>query len=344
MGLFASQPDHARRRPDAYRRPDRRKAPPRLCAGRIAGGLSLFAALLWGALASADTLRIATWHGDFSRKGPGLMLHDLLKKPPDLSPIKALSPDILLLTDIDYDAGLVTLRTLSDQIGPYPYLLSQRPNRGLPTGRDIDGDGRLGEPEDAQGFGNFSGQGGMALLSRYPLTLLEDHSPLLWKDAPDSQIARTDPAYDVQRLSSSGHWAVQVDSPLGQITLLTLTATPPVFDGPEDRNGRRNRDEVLFWHHHLPQHPEPVILLGNFNLDPKRSDGLRAAASKVLSAPRLQDPLPDQPTVTWDGTGPMRVSYVLPDSRFQVTQAGVQPALPDLGPHGLVWVTITGAQ
>ena len=23
--------------------------------------------------------------------------------------------------------------------------------------------------------------------------------------------------------------------------------TPPVFDGPEDRNGRRNHDEIRFW-------------------------------------------------------------------------------------------------
>ncbi|WP_420326980.1 endonuclease/exonuclease/phosphatase family protein [Mameliella sp.] len=300
--------------------------------------------------ACADPVRLATWHGDFSRKGPGLMLADLEKAPPDLSPILATGPDILLLTDIDYDAGQATLGKLRDLLLDqglrYSHLFALRPNTGMATGLDIDGDGYRGGPRDAQGFGWFAGQGGMALLSRYPVELGADHSALLWKDVPDSAIAPDDPAQDVQRLSSSAHWALRVATPEGGLTLLTLAATPPVFDGPEDRNGRRNRDEVLLWTHALDGKlgsvPDaPVVVIGNLNLDPARGNGLQAAARRVLEHARLQDPMPDAETVTWDSTGPMRVSYVLPDRQLSVIDSGVTPPSPDLGPHGLVWVDLT---
>ncbi|MGP6089113.1 endonuclease/exonuclease/phosphatase family protein [Antarctobacter jejuensis] len=302
------------------------------------------------AAAVAEPVRVATWHGDFSRKGPGLMLVEFGKAPPDLTPIIDTSPDILLLTDFDFDAGLAALAALRDGLSEkgadYPHLYAARPNTGMATGLDLDKDGRRGGPRDAQGFGWFPGQGGLALLSRYPVTPLVDHSGLLWQDVPDSAMAPDDPGMDLQQLSSSAHWAVRVDAPGGPLTLLTLAATPPVFDGPEDRNGRRNRDEVLLWTHVLDGRlgdpvQAPVVLIGNLNLDPERGDGLRDAAQSVLAHPRLQDPLPKVPTVSWDSTGPMRVSYVLPDALLQVSRAGVTPPAPDLGPHGLVWVDLS---
>ena len=302
------------------------------------------------AAAIAEPVRVATWHGDFSRKGPGLLLRDLTKTPPDLSPILSAAPDVLLLTDFDFDAGSAALGvlrdTLADQGQDYPYLFSIRPNTGMATDRDLDGDGRRGGPRDAQGFGWFPGQGGMAMLSRFPVSLTADQSGVLWKDVPDTAISPDDPGFDLQRLSSSGHWLLRVEAPDGALSVLTLSATPPVFDGPEDRNGRRNRDEVLFWIHVMEgrtgaRPDRPVLLLGNLNLDPERCNGRRAAAQTVLKHPWLQDPLPGQPTVSWDSTGPMRVSYALPDSMLAVGKAGVTPPSPDLGPHGLVWVDLT---
>ena len=299
--------------------------------------------------AFAEPLRIGTWHADFSHKGPGLFLAELEKDVPDLTPALQAAPDVLLLTDIDYDAGLVALSKLRDVLGDaglrYPHLFAARPNTGMPTDLDLDGDGLRGGPRDAQGYGWFAGQGGMAVLSRFPLDLRMNHSALLWKDAPDSAIAGDDPGFGVQRLSSSAHWAVRIAAPDGAVTLLTLAATPPVFDGPEDRNGRRNRDEVLLWSHALDgtlgEVPEgPVVLIGNLNLDPERGQGLGAAARTILAHPRLQDPMPGAASVTWDSTGPMRVSYVLPDRIFGTGQTGVTPPSPDLGPHGLVWVDL----
>lgn len=260
-------------------------------------------------------------------------------------------PDILLLTDFDYDASHAALSAMRDRLSAegldYPHLFAARPNTGRTTGLDLDGDGRLGGPRDAQGYGWFAGQGGTAVLARFPVSLRVDHGALLWKDVPDSAIAADDPGVEVQRLSSSAHWALEVETPGGALTLLTLAATPPVFDGPEDRNGRRNRDEVLLWLHvldgRLGEAPEgPVILAGNLNLDPDRGQGLREAAAEILSHARLQDPLPGQETVTWDSVGPMRVSYVLPDRTLAVLDAGITPPAqtPDLGPHRLVWVDL----
>jgi hypothetical protein len=304
--------------------------------------------LLLAAPLGADPVRVATYAGDFSRKGPGLLLRELLKEAPvpGTALIAQAAPDVILLTDFDYDAGLVTLGALRDRLRAQgldlPHLFATRPNTGMATGRDLDGDGRLGGPRDAQGFGYFSGQGGQAVLSRWPLTLIADHSALLWKDLPGSAIAGDDPGHDIQRLSSSAHWVLRVDHPNGPLDLLTIAATPPVFDGPEDRNGRRNGDEIRFWQFALQDGltEVPVILLGNLNLDPERGEGLRHIARDLLVDPRLQDPLPRRATVKWDGPGEMRISYVLPDAALRVEAAGITQPAPGAGPHRLVWVDL----
>ncbi len=279
------------------------------------------------------------------------MLRELVGDEPvaGIETIVRAKPDILHLTNIDYDAGQVALKALQARLAKagvsLDYLFANKPNTGLPTGVDVDGDGRRGGPRDAQGFGYFSGQGGQAILSRYPLELTADKSKLAWGDVPHSLILPDDPVGKAQRLSSSAHWAVKVSVNDRAITLLTLAATPPVFDGPEDRNGRRNHDEVLLWMHSLAQDTgmfeDPVVLTGNFNLDPDRGDGLRAAVKQVLSHARFQDPLPDFPTVAWERVGEMRVSYVLPDKALAVVNAEVTPPEPNAGPHRLVWVDVT---
>lgn len=297
----------------------------------------------------AEPLRLATWHGDFSRKGPGLLLKALEAEEGDLSPILDSRPDLLLLTRFDYDAGGAALAALRGRLRArgldLPHGFAARPNTGLGSGLDLDGDGRLGGPRDAQGFGWFSGQGGMALLSRHPLRLEADFTALLWKDAPDSALRPGEVGFALQRLSSSAHWLLRLERPGGAIAVMTLAATPPVFDGPEDRNGRRNRDEVLLWHHLLDGRlgavPDlPVVVMGNLNLDPHRGEGLHEAVQRLLDHPRLRDPAPGTETVTWDSTGPMRVSYLLPDKAFDVTASGATPPAPGMGPHRLIWLEL----
>ncbi|MCA0964473.1 endonuclease/exonuclease/phosphatase family protein [Salipiger bermudensis] len=302
---------------------------------------------LWLALPlQAEPLRLATWNADLSRKGPGLLLRDLRDGAGAgvVAEIAAVAPDVLLLTDIDFDHDLAALGALAARLEEaglsYPHRFAQRPNTGLPTGLDLDGDGRLGGPRDAQGYGRFSGQGGMALLSRRPLRLEADFTALLWRDLSRSRMRDDDPAPGRQRLSSDAHWVIGIE---GGPTLLAWNATPPVFDGPEDRNGRRNADEAALWRRYLDgafgTPPDRPVLIGNANLDPERGEGLREEMRGLLGDPRLQDPLPGEATVAWDQTGPMRVSYILPAAELTVRDAGVRPAIEGQR-HRLVWVTL----
>lgn len=350
--------------------------------------------MVWGAVAAgqtAETVRLATFAAPLSRDGPGLLLRDILAaKDPQIAAIVAVindvSPDILLLTDVDFDAGGVALAAFSDALRrPYPYQFTLRPNSGLQTGLDLDGNGFAGDDRDAMGYGRFAGDGGMALLSRFPIKTdnVIDYTTLLWRDLPDAGLPMSDgqlfpsaAVFDTLRLSSSGHWVVPFDLGKGQITVLASSSTPPVFDGAEDFNGLRNRDELRLWDHLLngtfgavPVHP---VVMGNTNLDPADGDGRREAMSGFLARPDLQDPqprsaggaaaadagqtgVPALDTVDWpDGRpGNLRVSYILPSAQLRVLGAGVfwpDPADPlaavlgddglAAGAHRLVWVDV----
>lgn len=319
-----------------------------------------------------------------ARHGPGLLLRDLRKgsDPRLLAAVEvigALDVDILLLTGIDHDARGEALAALAERLDaaghPYPYRLALRPNTGIPTGLDMDGNGARGQAADAQGFGRFPGQAGMALLSRLPILTEEaqDYSAFLWADLPGN-LMPPDTAPEVravQRLSTAGHWAVPVRLPDGRpLTLLVWYATPPVFDGPEDRNGRRNHDEAAFWLRLLagelpfaaPQ--PPFVLLGQSNLDPADGEGRPAAMRALLASPLLQDPQPrasaprSEPgqrgdpaldTALYPRIGGLRVEVILPSADLAVAASGVlwpaqddplSPALQTASRHRPVWVDL----
>jgi hypothetical protein len=331
--------------------------------------------------AGAETLRVAVYHVELERRGPGLLVQDIRRgKDPQVAAVVQViatsRPDVLLLLGIDHDLNLVAASALADRLAeaglPLPYRFGPRPNTGLATGLDLDGDGRRGGPRDAQGYGRFAGSGGMVLLSRLPLRPDEarDFTALRWADLP-GQIAppETPP---VQRLSTTGHWDVPLDLPGGgTLRILAWHATPPVFDGPEDRNGRRNHDEAAFWLRLLdgdlpdPPPPAPFVLMGGTNLDPADGEGRRAAMAALLAHPALQDPAPRgssghlDPTHAGDPAldtalfapplGGLRTEVILPSADLEVTAAGV--VWPPTGDplaetvaaasrHRLVWVDI----
>lgn len=342
--------------------------------------------------AYGETLRVATFNAELQGDGPGLLLRDLTRK--DSVQIEAVvrviartSPDILALQGIDWDYEGAALNAFADLLAAsgmsYPHHFTARPNSGMATGLDLDldGDGRLGGPGDAQGFGGFTGQSGLAVLSRYPILTerVRDLSSLLWRNMPDALLPiyedRTpfpsEAAQAIQRLSSTAHWIVPIELPDDTIlSLMTFHASPPVFDGPEDRNGRRNHDEILLWRVILDGEfgdaPDRFVIAGDANLDPHDSDGRTEAMRALLADPRLQDPrpasagaaaMPDQDhksqnaldTVDWDGIGRFRVDYVLPSAHLVVTDAGVFWPAPDepghdealaASRHRLVWVDL----
>ena len=219
--------------------------------------------------ALASPLRLAVLQSGLGREGPGLLLRDIRRQEADVlaarDVILAARPDILLLLRLDYDLNNSALNAFADLLAeaghPMPHRFALRPNTGIATGLDMDGDGRTGTPDDAQGFGRFAGAGGMAILSRHPVdtSAVVDHSGFLWRDLPEAMIPRrdgsafpSDAVFAIQRLSSTGHWQVPVVLPDGRrLTLLAWHAGPPVFGGRLDRNRRRNHDENAFWQHLL---------------------------------------------------------------------------------------------
>lgn len=333
-------------------------------------------ALLLALPAGAETVRIATYGPELTRKGPGLLLADIEARDPQVMAvagvIAAARPDAILLTGFDWDhdgRALDAFAALLAEAGlDLPHRFAARPNSGMMTGHDLDGDGRTGTPDDAQGFGFFTGAGGMALLSRLPLGRVTDHSASLWRDLPGNLMPETAPEIaDIQRLSSTAHWDIPLLVEGQPLHLLAWSATPPVFDGPEDRNGRRNHDEAVFWLRNLPD--APFVLLGNLNVGPVDGEGRPEALTALLQV--AQDPQPRgdwQPpqeganatqrgdpaldTADWpdvDGPGNLRVDYVLPAQGLTVTDSGVlwpDPAsdagalVAEASRRRLVWVDL----
>lgn len=303
---------------------------------------------------AAEPLRIATYNAELSANGPGLMLQALQKgndpaQTAAVAVIVALDADVLLITGIDYDAkgaGLSALeKRLEDAGSPYPYLLALRPNTGVASGLDLDGNGHLGEPRDALAYGRFAGQAGMAVLSRRPILVdqVRNLNSLSWVGLTGNMAPPGTPP--TVPLSTAGHWLVPIrltDSKV--LTLLAYYATPPVFDGPEDRNGRRNADESSLWTWLLsgklaePPPAPPFVILGQSNLDPVDGEGRPEALLTLLSNPALQDPKPKgaphlqdkeqsgdpaMDTATYEGIGGLRVEIVLPSADLNVMSSGV---------------------
>lgn len=263
--------------------------------------------------------RIATWNADLSRKGPGLLLRDIEAMRPDIvaarATIAVLDADILLLTDVDYDHDLVALRALD--LG-YPHLFALLPNTGMQTGVDRDGDGQIGGPRDGQGFGFFSGDGGMAVLSRFPIGAVRDFSAFLWRDLP----AAPDRVPEDQRLSTTAHWDVEILTPDGPLHLLAWHATPPLY---EDRNIVRNEAEAAFWSLLLDgalpfaPPPEPFVVIGGANGESGAIASLRA---------RLQDV---------HDTDRARLDYLLPSNGISVRAAGM---MATEARHNPIWAEL----
>lgn len=169
---------------------------------------------------------------------------------------------------------------------------------------------------DCFGFGTFPGQYGFALLSRLPIrtNATRTFQKLLWREMPGAHLPDdpATPAPDdwyrpadlaIFRLSSKTHADVPIEVSPGQVVhVLASHPTPPVFDGPEDRNGRRNHDEIRLWADFirgdswmkddaggaggLPPKSRFVIL-GDLNADPFDGDSFRSPARLLLDHPLI---------------------------------------------------------
>lgn len=282
------------------------------------------------ASAPAGDLRVATYNVALNRAAEGDLVSDLTS--PNNAQAQAVAeviqrtnPDVVLLNEFDYDEGHEAAGLFRDnylaagQNGQdgvsYPYMYTAPSNTGVPIGADLDGDGTVGGAADSFGFGDFPGQFGMVLYSKYPI--LQDQvrtfQGFLWKDMPNNLM----PAgyygplvRNVFRLSSKSHWDVPVDVHGETVHLVAAHPTPPVFDGAERRNARRNHDEIRLLNDYVAggraasyiyddsgktgglRAGERFVVLGDLNADPVNGDSYRGAVNKLLANPDLTDPLP----------------------------------------------------
>lgn len=275
-------------------------------------------------------IRFSTFNASLNRFNQGDLINDL--STPDNAQAKVIAeiiqranPDVLLINEFDFDqngeaAQLFQKNYLSiSQNGAdavtYPYVYVAPSNTGIPSGFDLNNDGAVGGPDDAFGFGFFPGQFGMVLYSKHPIDLanVRTFQNFLWKDMPNALLPddpNTPEANDwyspeeleVLRLSSKSHWDIPVMINGETVHILAAHPTPPVFDGTEDRNGKRNHDEIRFWADYITPGKNSYIyddagnygglttddrfvILGDYNADPFDGDSTNNAILQILDNP-----------------------------------------------------------
>ncbi|MBU6238405.1 MAG: endonuclease/exonuclease/phosphatase family protein [Planctomycetes bacterium] len=280
-------------------------------------------------------IRIATFNAAMNRKESGELTRDLTTGDQQIvdiaTIIQCVNPDVLLLNEVDYTESNAELLLKKFLQVPQPnghvdisrhlkFAFSAPVNTGEPSAMDLNNNGRNGDPDDSWGYGAFPGQYGMVVLSRYPILSdqVRTFQKFRWSQMPNAQrpakdgtFFHTDSIWEQLRLSSKSHWDVPVK--IGDSTLHVLAShpTPPVFDGPEDRNGCRNHDEIRLWIDYISDRGNgdyliddqgkkgglednyPFVILGDLNADPFDGDGKHSAIEKLLSSSRIaQGPAP----------------------------------------------------
>ncbi|WP_377324274.1 endonuclease/exonuclease/phosphatase family protein [Pimelobacter simplex] len=268
-------------------------------------------------------VRFATFNASLNRGTEGQLVADLstrddVQAANVAETIQRARPDVVLVNEFDYAPGAADLfRDNYLEVGQrgaapidYPYAYVAPVNTGVPSGFDLNNDGQVGGGDDAYGFGLFPGQYGMVVYSRFPIDTahVRTFQHFLWKDMPGSLLPGDwySPAEQAAfRLSSKSHWDVPIRVGRRTVHFLVAHPTPPTFDGPEDRNGKRNHDEIRFWADYVAGSARSryiyddagrrgglrpgsrFVIAGDLNADPYDGDSVDHAARQLLDHPRI---------------------------------------------------------
>jgi hypothetical protein len=304
--------------------------------------LALACALVLAPAAQARDadVRFATFNASLNRPVAGQLASDLANPMVDTvfvrqarnvaEVIQRIRPDVLLINEFDFDPVAAqrfndNFLNNGDAVGSgwngaqrihYPYRFIAPSNTGIATGFDLNNNGVAvttpgapGYGDDAFGFGAFPGQFGMVVYSMYPIedANIRTFQLFKWKDMPGNLIPQ--PFYspeevNILRLSSKSHWDVPIDLGKKTVHFLVSHPTPPVFDGPEDRNGRRNFDEIRLWADYITpgrsgyiyddtgtygglKPGELFVIAGDQNSDPLDGDSIPGAIQQLIENPLL---------------------------------------------------------
>jgi hypothetical protein len=310
---------------------------------RRAGALAAAAlSLTYAAPTLADRdrdVRFATFNASVNRNAEGQLVEELSNgDDPQLQNvaeiIQRVRPDVLLVNEFDFVPGERAARLFQrnylsvSQSGARPIRFGHRfvapSNTGIASGKDFDNNGQVVTTpgsglygNDSFGFGEFPGKFGMAVFSRLPIDTRRARTFQLfrWKDMPGALLP-DDPStpapadwyspdeLEVFRLSSKSHWDLPIKVRGERVHFLVSHPTPPVFDGPEDRNGTRNHDEIRFWADYVTPGAgdyiyddrgrrgglgagEHFVIAGDQNADPFDGDSTGDPIEQLLDNPRI---------------------------------------------------------
>lgn len=285
----------------------------RFTIGNQGGGLSV---------EDGDSVRFATYNASLNRFNAGDLIEDLTgpnegQAAEVAEAIQRIRPDVLAINEFDFDEDGTAAQLFGDnylsvsQNGAlpidYPFRYVAPSNTGVPSGFDLDNNGSVGGPGDAFGFGFFEGQFAFVVYSMYPIDTdsLRTFQNFLWEDMPGNLIPDgfySPEELDVFRLSSKNHVDLPVVIDGETVHFLVSHPTPPVFDGPEDRNGTRNFDEIRFWADYVDpsssgyiydddamtgglEDGAKFVIAGDQNSDPFDGDSIPGAAQQLLDHP-----------------------------------------------------------
>ncbi|MGL1959019.1 MAG: endonuclease/exonuclease/phosphatase family protein [Colwellia sp.] len=289
--------------------------------------------------------------------------------------IQRVNPDIILLNEFDRENDSdVNIKYFLQQylaVGQknqqgiqYPYFYQGSVNTGVKSKFDLNNNGISQEaPADTYGFGYFPGHFGMVLLSKYPLdeNNIRTFQHFKWHNMPNAlqtinpetqKLWYSQKAWLDLPLSSKSHWDIPITVNGQVIHILASHPTPPVFDGPENRNGKRNHDEIRFWLDYITPlkgdyiyddkqnfgslaSGEAFVILGDQNASNVEGDAINSAIGALLNSPLIQDAKPksqggkdhskenkyaENHTAYWR----MRADYVLPSkAAWKITDSAV---------------------
>ncbi|WP_308810722.1 endonuclease/exonuclease/phosphatase family protein [Photobacterium iliopiscarium] len=328
-----------------------------------------------------QSLRVAMFNISMSDSEPGKIL--ALTTNPNITRLKRLAAiiqhaaaDVILLCEFDHlgDGGddgalahfcdnYLAISQYGQKPIEYPYRLCPATNTGLLTEVDLNQDGMISLPADGMGFGHFHGNFGFVLLSKYPIqdNNVRSWQHLLWNTMPNTLIPRdfySPEAVNILRLSSKNHLVVPIQRDKQVINLVCCHPTPPVFDGPERRNAKRNHDEIQLICDILDNAAyleddagiagglaldQSFVVLGDLNADVTDGDGLKTPIKDLLNHPRIHQQVSHGVLTPksiggseyrpwqrrkgcnneWTHLGGMRLDYVLPSANLNVVKSGV---------------------
>ncbi len=237
----------------------------------------------------------------------------------------------------------------------YPFVYVAPSNTGILTGFDKNNDGIIATEadlgsftyaNDSFGFGQFPGQFGYVIYSMHEIdeANIRTFQEFLWADMPGALLFDTEmgrPLFDPERpfdpenpndldtsffteeeafamrLSAKNHVDVPVIIDGETVHILAAHPTPPVFDGPEDLNGKLNNDEIRFWADYVAgadyitddagvagglDAGSRFVIVGDYNADPFDGDKVPGATDVFTENPLIIGSATD-PRITPTGEG-----------------------------------------